>query len=98
MNRKEAINLKSIPIDLNNRKSENTISEKLPALKDSGEKQINLEIKNLPEQENQNFIIDTELFSKIKDIQELPDWVIIKFLLSKGKLINSDFNDRILNG
>jgi hypothetical protein len=42
--------------------------------------------------------IDIELFRKIKEVQELPDWVVINMILAARKLKSSNFRDRILNG
>jgi hypothetical protein len=98
MNKKEMLALESIHIDLNDRKSENTITEKLPDLNKSGHHLVNLEIKNLSGQKSGTLRLDIDLFSKIKEIQDLPDWVIIKLLLADGILYDKDFKKRILNG
>jgi hypothetical protein len=98
MNKNEMLALESIPIDLNDRKSENTITETLPDLIKSGHHLVNLEIKNSSGQESGTLRLDIDLFSKIKEIQDLPDWVIIKLLLADGILYDKDFKKRILNG
>jgi hypothetical protein len=97
MNKKEMLALEPIPIDLNDRKSENTISEKMPDLKKSGYHLVDLEIQNSSGQESRTLRFDIDLFSKIKEIQDLPDWVIIKLFLAEGQLIHSDFNKRLPN-
>jgi hypothetical protein len=98
MNKKEMLALEPIPIDLNDRKSENTITEKLPDLNKSGHHLVNLEIKNSSGQKSGTLRLDIDLFSKIKEIQDLPDWVIIKLFLAEGQLIHSDFTKRLPNG
>ena len=86
--------MKSLTIDLNDKASENSITEQLSEI---GEKEINLEIKNDSNGNVGKMTLNVNLFTKIKEIQDLPDWVIIKLLLAEGKLSNSDFKDRILN-
>ncbi|KUG26510.1 hypothetical protein ASZ90_003653 [hydrocarbon metagenome] len=39
--------------------------------------------------------INLNSFIKIKEMQSLPDAVVLEFLISKGKLKNSDFINRI---
>lgn len=86
--------MKSLSIDLNDKVSENSLTEKLSEI---DEKEINLDIKNDSSENVKKMTLNVHLFTKIKEIQDLPDWVIIKFLIAKGKLSNSDFRDRILN-
>ena len=84
----------SLSIDLNDKASENSITERLSEI---NEKEINLEIRNDSNENVEKMMLNVRLFTKIKEIQDLPDWVIIKLLLAEGKLENSDFRDRILN-
>jgi hypothetical protein len=39
--------------------------------------------------------IDVKIFNKIKEMQQLPEEVIIKFLLAESSLSNSDFLKRM---
>jgi hypothetical protein len=87
--------MKSLSIDLNDRASENSITKRLSEI---DEKEINLQIRNDSNGNVEKMRLNVHLFSKIKEIQDLPDWVIIKLLLAEGKLKNSDFNKRLLNG
>ena len=98
MNEKELIGLKSLVIDLNNHSSINLLSQTINELKKDGYTSVTLDIKTSPEQELNKSQIDIELFRKIKEIQELPDWVVINLILAAGKLKNSNFRNRILNG
>lgn len=98
MNKIERKELKSLLIDLNNRSDDNSISAKVEELKRSGISKINLEIQNSADQNVNNLQLDIDLFSKIKTIQDLPDWVIIKLILTDGKLKDTDFKKRVLNG
>ena len=98
MDEKELIELKSLVIDLNNESSENLLSQTLKELKNNGYKSVTVNIKTSPEQELKKSQIDIELFEKIKEVQELPDWVVINFILAAGKLKKSNFRNRISNG
>ena len=90
-------NYNSISIDLNDRNSDKVISEKLSELKNEGNSHVDLEVINWLPEKIQKMKINVDLFKKIKTIQELPDWVIIKILLTEGVLENKDFNKRIVN-
>ena len=86
--------MKSLSIDLNDKASENSISERLHEM---GQSEIGLEIKNDSNGKVEKMTLNVHLFTKIKEIQDLPDWVIVKLLMAQGKLDNSDFTERILN-
>jgi len=86
--------MKSLSIDLNDKASENSISERLHEIVQS---EIGLEIKNDSNGKVEKMTLNVHLFTKIKEIQDLPDWVIVKLLMAQGKLGNSDFTERILN-
>jgi len=86
--------MKSLSIDLDDKAFENRISERLSEI---GQREISLEIKNDSNGKVKKMTLNVHLFTKIKEIQDLPDWVIVKLLLAQGKLGNSDFTDRILN-
>ena len=98
MNEKELIELKSLVIDLNDHSSVNLLSQTFIELKNSGYTSVTVDIKTSPEQELNKSQIDIELFRNIKEIQELPDWVVINLILAAGKLKNSNFRNRISNG
>ena len=86
--------MKSLSIDLNEKASENSIKERLFEI---DEEVINLEIRNDSNGNVGEMTLNVHLFTKIKQIQDLPDWVIVRLMLAEGKLNNSDFRDRILN-
>jgi hypothetical protein len=90
--------LKSISIDLNDRNSDNIILEKLSELKIEGNSFIDLNVKNSSPEKLEKLKLNVNLFRKIKEIQDLPDWVIIKLFLAEGQLNHTDFKRRILNG
>jgi len=98
MNEKELIELKSLVIDLNNERSVNELSQTFNELKNNGYTSVTVDIKTSPEQELKKSQIDIELFRKIKEVQELPDWVVVNLILAAGKLKRSSFRNRILNG
>ena len=84
--------MKSVFIDLTDKTSDNNISKKLDEIAGDNESEVKLEISNAPDRKTKKMMLNVNLFSKIKEIQDLPDWVIIKLLLAEGKLKNSDFN------
>ena len=98
MNTNEGIKLKTLFIDLNDRSSDNIISPSMAEIKSSGFTHINLEVKTSIEQETTKLKIDIDLFGRIKEIQDVPDWVIVKLILADGKLTDSRFKNRIFNG
>jgi DUF438 domain-containing protein len=98
MDEKELIELKSLLIDLNDKSSVNELSQAFNELKNNGYTSVTVDIKTSPEQELKKSQIDIELFRKIKEVQELPDWVVINLILAAGKLKSSSFRNRILNG
>ena len=98
MNRSEVTEFKTLFIDLNDRSSDNTISHSMTEIKNSGYTKVNLEVKTSTEQETIKMRVDMDLFRRIKEVQDLPDWVIIKLILADGKLKDSRFKERISNG
>ena len=98
MNRSEVTEFKTLFIDLNDRSSDNTISHSMTEIKNSGYTKVNLEVKTSSEQETIKMRVDMDLFRRIKEVQDLPDWVIIKLILADGKLKDSRFKERISNG
>ena len=98
MSRIEPKESKSLFIDLNERGSDNSLSDQFVDLKEAGYTQLNLEVKPSIEYEILNLKVDIELFSRIKKVQDLPDWVIVKLILANAKLKNTDFKQRIMHG
>lgn len=98
MSRSEPKEPKSLFIDLNDRSSDNSLSDQFVDLKEAGYTQFNLEIKPSIEDEIINLKVDIELFSRIKKVQDLPDWVIVKLILANANLKSTDFKKRITNG
>lgn len=82
---------------MNDQSSFSSMSKTFKELKNSGYLKVTVDIKTSPEQELNKSQIDLELFSKIKAVQELPDWVIINLILAAGKLKNSSFRERIFS-
>ncbi len=98
MNNGEPKNFKSLFIDLNDRNSDNIITDQLTELKKYGYQKVNLEAKDTTGAETINLQVDIDLISRIKEIQDLPDWVIIKLILADKKLRNNRFKDRLSDG
>ena len=97
MDKNELIELKSLVIDLNDQSSVSSMTQTFTELKNSGYSQVKIDIKTSPEQELNKSQIDLELFSEIKAVQELPDWVVINLILAAGKLKDSSFKERIFS-
>jgi hypothetical protein len=95
---KELIELKSLQIDLDDEKSIKLFAETLNELKNKGYDKVKIEIKTSTEQELKKSDLDIEVFKKIKETQDLPDWVVINLMLAGGKLVESKFKLRLLNG
>lgn len=89
---KEMIELKSLQIDLDDEKSVKLFAETLNELKNKGYDKVKIEIKTSTEQELKKSDLDIEVFKKIKETQDLPDWVVINLMLAGGKLKESKFN------
>jgi len=85
-------------IDLSDRSSDNPISEKAKELKNSGQSKVQLEVKTSSKKETEILQLDINLFTKIKTIQDLPDWVIIGLILTEGKLKESKFSEQVRGG
>ena len=98
MSSSELRKTKSLFIDLNDRSSDNSLSDQIVDLKEAGYTQFNLEIKPSIEDEIINLKVDIDLFSRIKKVQDLPDWVIVKLILANANLKSTDFKKRITNG
>lgn len=97
MNEKELINIKSLHIDLNDENSVKLVDQTLHESKNKGYDRITIEIKISTEQELKRSGLDVEVFQKIKVVQDLPDWVVIKLMLAAGKLKESEFKLRSFN-
>lgn len=98
MNKSESKEHKSLFIDLNNRSYDNSLSDQFEDLKEAGYSQFNLEVKSSIEDEIIKLKVDIDFFSRIKKVQDLPDWVIVKLILAGAKLKSTDFKMRITNG
>ncbi|HEY6626812.1 MAG TPA: hypothetical protein VIZ21_07645 [Ignavibacteriaceae bacterium] len=98
MSRSELKEPKILFIDLNDRSSDNSLSDQIVDLKEAGYTQFNLEIKPSIEDKIINLKVDIDLFSRIKKVQDLPDWVIVKLILANANLKSTDFKKRIMNG
>jgi hypothetical protein len=98
MNKNEGIKLKTLFIDLNDRSSDNIISRSMAEIKNFGYTHINLEVKTSIEQEAVKLQVDIDLFTRIKEVQDLPDWVIVKLIMADGKLKGNSFKERVSNG
>jgi hypothetical protein len=84
-------------IDIDEKSADNTISGRISDLINSGYNSAKLGIRSTIQKKEIGIELDLVQFKKIKEIQDLPDWVIIKFMLAAGSLRESDFKNRFLN-
>jgi hypothetical protein len=97
MSEKELIDIKSFQIDLNDENSTEIFAQTLDELKNRGYKSVTIEIKTSTEEELKKSDLDIEVFKKIKNVQDLPDWVVINLMMAAGKFNESKFKLRLLN-
>ena len=88
--------MQTFVFDLNDKQAENSLSENLDKIIGSGKDRVTLKLKNTSGKMLQNLELDLDIFLKIKDIQELPDWVIVHLLLAEKSLSGSAFKERII--
>ncbi|MCW8961212.1 MAG: hypothetical protein OQK29_06590 [Ignavibacteriaceae bacterium] len=82
---------------MDDEKSIKLFVETLNELKNKGYDKLKIEIKTSTEQELIKSDLDIEVFKKIKETQDLPDWVVINLMLASGKLKESKFKLRLPN-
>jgi len=97
MNKEEIIEKKSLQLDLADPNSTNLLVQALNELKKNGYEKVIVDIKTSTEQKLKKFGLDINIFEKIKERQELPDWVVVNLMLVEGKLKDSNFKARWLN-
>jgi hypothetical protein len=97
MNKVEHKKNKSLFIDLNDKKSDNSLSDQFTELQKSGYTRANLDVRGSAVKKNVKLKVAIDLFRRIKEIQDLPDWVIIKLILAERKLKESSFKNRFPN-
>jgi hypothetical protein len=97
MSNKEIIEIKSIQIDLKDDSSAEIFKQKLAELKNKGYNSVTIEIKTSTEEELKKSGLNMDVFKKIKDTQDLPDWVVINLMLAAGKLKGSEFKLGLFN-
>jgi hypothetical protein len=88
---------KELFIDIEDKRSDNTISGRISDLINSGYNSAKLGIRSTFQIKENEIELDLVQFKKIKEIQDLPDWVIIKLILAAGSLRESNFKNRLLN-
>ena len=92
----ELLEQKELFIDLDDKSSDNPISRSISDLINSGFSSVSLEIR-FSSGKREIIKLDLVLFKKVKEIQDLPDWVIIKLILAAGSLREGNFKNRLLN-
>lgn len=84
-------------IDIDDKSSDNTISGRITDLINSGYKSVKLGIRSTSQKKENEIELNLVQFKKIKEIQDLPDWVIIKLILAAGSLRESNLKNRFQN-
>lgn len=97
MNEKELIDIKSLQINLIDENSTDLLTQTLAELKNKGYDSVTIEIKTSTKEELKKSGLDIAVFKKIKDTQDLPDWVVINLMLAAGKLEGSKFKLEYFN-
>ena len=97
MNENKLNNIKVTNINLSKNKTSEQISELMKDLKKQGFKEIEITIKGSPKNLLKKPGLDIMIFKRIKNKQDLPDWVIYDLIESSGKLKGTDFNRRLKN-
>ena len=97
MSNRELIEIKSLQIDLKNDNSAEYIEQTLAELRNKGYESVTIEINTSTEEELKKSGLDWGVFKKIKDTQDLPDWVVINLMLTAGKLKGSEFKLELFN-
>ena len=96
MNKHELMEQKELFIDVDDKSSDNPISGSIGDLINSGYSSMSLEIR-FSSGKRESIRLDLALFKKVKEIQDLPDWVIVKLILAASSLRESNFKYRLLN-
>jgi len=82
-------------VEINENGEINLPSEKLKELHSKGFKKVSIVFFGSSEKAVAEKNLDIDLYNRIKDLQRLPDTVILDFMTSKGVLKNSDIQKRI---
>lgn len=72
--------------------------EKLKTLRQKGFKEVLVNIYGSARDAAENTGLDVQTFDKIKNVQSLPDLVVLDFIKSKGSLKNSGFINKLIAG
>ena len=97
MNNHELMEQKELFVDIEDKSSDNTIYGRISDLINSGNNSAKLSIRYTSQKKENEIELDLVQFKKIKEIQDLPDWVIIKLILAAGSLREGNFKNRLLN-
>jgi|GEM_PF-2193508 len=95
MNKDKSVLLKSIAVDLKDDDNFEKLIQELKSLRTKGYGKINILVYKSVLDEVRLTGIDETVFNKIKKIQDLPDYVILDFIKSKGTVKNKDFRKRV---
>jgi hypothetical protein len=88
---------KVMNLNLNEDRSSEKISDLLMQLKKQGFEEIRITIEGSSNNLLKNAGFNIKLFERIKNTQDLPDWVVYDLIESSGKLKGTHFDGRLKN-
>ena len=87
--------MKSIEVDLEKDENFEEVVRELKSLRDQGYSRTNILVYKNVLEEIRLAGIDESLFKKIKNKQDLPDYVILDFIRCAGSVKEEDFGKRV---
>jgi hypothetical protein len=90
MNEENATKLKSFEINLEDETYHELLNKELLALRDKGISNITVTIKGSVKEIAKELKVDLNVFNKIRTTQDLPDWVVLDLLRTKGAIREKD--------
>jgi hypothetical protein len=82
-------------IDLSNPKNINSIINEIKKLSSGGFKEVSISIEGSIRENLSDEGIDENVFNKIIETQELPEWVVYNLFKSQGGITNKNFSNKI---
>ncbi|MBT8379342.1 MAG: hypothetical protein KJN64_08935 [Ignavibacteria bacterium] len=97
MSENKLVRNKTLNLNLSDNKTLEEISGTLKEMRKQGFEKVRITIEASINDllEKNNYSVD--LFNKIKETQDLPDWVVYDFIETDGILKNNEFENRLKN-
>jgi len=89
--------LKLLKVNTRDSNALKEINTQINKLKKDGFEELSIEIKSKLDANLKNSGFSKRTFDKIKQVQDLPDWVVLDLLNSTGTLKGSGYDKRIKN-